>query len=95
MPFMDAAAYNQEHYGKVIKEARMKKGLQQGQLAELLGVAPNMVGHWEKGRARPALNLIPQLCCALGISLDMFFTGRQKRSDFMRASSIVPFTGIA
>ncbi len=78
---MDAAAYNQEHYGKTIREARQRKGMLQSQLAERLNVSPNLVGHWEKGRARPDLNLIPQLCGALGISLEAFFTGRAKKSD--------------
>ena len=79
---MDTTAYNQERYGKVIREARKKRGMLQGQLADALGVSPNLVGHWEKGRARPDLNLVPQLCRVLGISLDMFFTGKQKRSDY-------------
>ena len=81
---MDATARNQEHYGKVIREARKKRGLLQGQLAEKLGVSPNMIGHWEKGRAKPGLDLVPQLCRELGISLEMFFTGRQKQNDDSR-----------
>ena len=81
---MDVTAYNQEHYGKIIREARQRKGLLQGRLAEKLGVSPNMVGHWEKGRARPDLNLVPKLCGELGITLEMFFTGKQKKSDLSR-----------
>ena len=81
---MDVTAYNQEHYGKAIREARRQKGLLQAQLAEKLGITANLVGHWEKGRARPDLNLVPQLCSELGISLDMFFTGRPGKNDLSR-----------
>ena len=78
---MDTTAFNQQHYGKIIKEARLKNNLLQGQLAEKLGVSPNMIGHWESGRARPDLNLIPALCKTLGISFELFFTGKGKTSD--------------
>ena len=78
---MDATAYNREHYGEIIRETRKKKGMQQVQLAEKLGVSPNMIGHWEKGRARPGIDLVPRLCAELGISLGFFFSEEQKQEN--------------
>ena len=66
-------AYNKSHYGEVIRSSRLKAGLTQPQLASMIGVQKNYVTHWEAGRARPDLNIVPALCDALGISIPAFF----------------------
>ena len=66
-------AFNKSHYGEVIHNNRMKAGLSQQQLAALIGVQKNYIQHWEAGRARPDLNVIPSLCDALKISVSTFF----------------------
>ena len=63
---------------------REKAGLEQKALAKSVGVTANAVSNWENGRGRPDLNLVPDLCAALGISLyDLF--GLQGPSDTLTA----------
>ena len=65
--------YNKSHYGELISEARRKADITQLQLAQQLGISKNIVTHWEAGRVKPDLNLIPQICRALHITLEDFF----------------------
>ncbi len=74
-------AFNKEHYGEVIRNYRMKAGLSQPQLAALLGVQKNYITHWEAGRARPDLNIIPALCEALHLSIPAFFGAPGSQED--------------
>lgn len=67
------ADFNKTRYGELIRSCRRKEDLTQADLANKLGIPKTYVGHWEAGRSRPDLNLIPDLCCALGISLACFF----------------------
>ena len=67
------ADFNKTRYGELIRSCRKKEDLTQADLANKLGVPKTYVGHWEAGRSRPDLNLIPDLCNALGISLSHFF----------------------
>lgn len=66
-------AFNKTHYGDVIRNNRKKMNYTQLQVAKLVGVSKNHVTNWEAGRARPDLNIIPELCSALSISLPVFF----------------------
>ena len=66
-------AFNKAHYGELIRLSRVRAGLSQRQLADRLGVHKNYITHWEAGRARPDLNLVPALCEALDIGLGDFF----------------------
>lgn len=56
--------------GKIIKEQRIKKGLTQKELAELLKVSAQAVSKWERGGTPDILLLVP-LAKALGISLNL------------------------
>ena len=56
-----------------IRYYRKKKGLEQKQLGAMVGVSGNAVTNWEKGRARPDISLIPDLCDILGISFSEIF----------------------
>ena len=67
------ADFNKTRYGELIRSCRKKEDLTQADLANKLGIPKTYVGHWEAGRSRPDLNLIPGLCNALGISLSCFF----------------------
>ena len=67
------ADFNKARYGELIRSCRKKEDLTQADLANKLGIPKSYVGHWEAGRSRPDLNLIPGLCNALGISLSYFF----------------------
>ena len=48
---------------------RERRGMEQKELAARLGVTPMTVTHWEKGRARPDINLLPDLARELGVSI--------------------------
>ena len=56
--------------GAVIKNARIKNGLSQEQLAEQLGVSPTHVKHMESGRRKPSVEILFQLAYILHFSLD-------------------------
>ena len=66
-------AFNKAQYGDTIRKYRIKKGLNQPQLAKLLGVSKGAIPNWEMGRTRPDTNFIPALCDILGISISTFF----------------------
>ena len=72
-PASDVMIYNKARYGDLISEARRKVGMTQQQLANQLGTSKNIVTHWEAGRVKPDLNLIPELCQALHMTLESFF----------------------
>ena len=65
--------YNKAHYGNTISEARRKADMTQQELGQILGINKNIVTHWEAGRVKPDLNLVPQLCDALHLTLEAFF----------------------
>ena len=69
----DAKVYNRATYGKVIREARTRRGITQSELADMLSTNKNYVSNWEMGRARPDMNIVPLLCRALGISIGSLF----------------------
>ena len=72
-PGSNMASAHNYHYATIIRNGRKQKKLSQQTLAQKLGVSKNTIGHWESGRARPDLNLIPVLCSTLEISLHEFF----------------------
>ena len=52
-----------------IRHYREKLGMEQKALAAVVGVTANAVSNWERGRARPDVNLLPDICEALQITL--------------------------
>ncbi len=77
-------AFNREKYGDVIRRFRTEKGLNQPQLAALIGVNKNAVSNWEAGRTRPDINTLPVLCAALGISISDFFGAEENAGSLSR-----------
>lgn len=77
-------AFNRERYGDVIRRFRTEKGLNQPQLAALIGVNKNAVSNWEAGRTRPDINTVPVLCAALGVSILDFFGAEENAGGFSR-----------
>ncbi len=51
-----------------IKFFRELREIEQVKLASMLGISKNTVWHWDKGRARPDLSLIPKLCEILNVT---------------------------
>ncbi len=52
-----------------IRYYRKKKGMEQKQLAQMLGITGNAVTNWENGRSRPDIQTLPRLCEILNVSL--------------------------
>ena len=77
-------AFNRERYGDVIRRFRTEKGLNQPQLAAMVGVNKNAVSNWEAGRTRPDINTVPLLCAALGISVSDFFGAEESAGSLSR-----------
>lgn len=56
-----------------IKYYRELMGMEQKELARLLGITGNSISNWEKGRSRPDINLIPDICKILHTTLYELF----------------------
>lgn len=56
-----------------IRFYREREGLEQKALAGKIGITANAVSNWENGRGRPDINLLPDLCEALHITLYELF----------------------
>lgn len=56
-----------------IRYYREKIGIEQKELALKIGISGNAVCNWENGRSRPDINLIPDICKTLNISLYELF----------------------
>ena len=56
-----------------IRYYREKLGIEQKELGARLNVIGNAVSNWENGRSRPDINLLPELCSVLGITLYELF----------------------
>lgn len=52
-----------------IHRHRLHLGMEQKALAQAVGVTANAVSNWERGRVRPDVSLLPDICRALGITL--------------------------
>lgn len=62
-----------QDFGKRIKELRIKKGITQYQLAELVSIDPKHISHIETGRSFPKADLIEKFAKALEIDYTEFF----------------------
>ena len=58
-----------------IGELRIKKGLSQSQLADMLHVSASTIGMYEQGRRTPSIDMLVELSRAFGVSLDYLITG--------------------
>lgn len=62
-------------FARRIGELRIKKGLSQSQLAEMLHVSASTVGMYEQGRRTPSIDMLVELSSAFDVSLDYLITG--------------------
>lgn len=54
---------------QLIREARVRAGLTQQQLAERLGTSQSVVARWESGKVRPSLENLDRVVRAAGLEL--------------------------
>lgn len=61
--------------GLNLKIARIKKGLTQDELCEMVGIGRTTLSQLEQGKANPKLTLMKKLSKALGVSpVELFFS---------------------
>lgn len=65
--------------GSEIKKFRIKKGITQEQLGQLVGVTTQAVSKWERGGV-PDAEMIPSIADVLGVSIDSLY-GRIKEDS--------------
>lgn len=56
---------------RLIREARLRAGLTQQELAQRAGTTQSAVARWESGRTRPAMETVAQLVRACGLELSL------------------------
>ena len=61
---------NYTDIGKRVRKARKKKGLTQGQLAEMVDVSPTHISHIENGATKLGLPTIVDIANALDVTVD-------------------------
>ncbi len=66
--------------GQRIAEARKAQGMTQVQLAEALGIAQQTLAHYEGGKLRVAVALLPPLAQILGVGVDELIGAPAKRT---------------
>jgi len=47
---------------EILKEARLKNGLTQGQVAQMLGVKNNTISNYENGKSQPDIDSLVEIC---------------------------------
>lgn len=62
-----------------IKEYRVKRGLTQRELGEMIGVSDASIGNYESGNQNPRKALVPLLCKALMTTEERLFPKAEKK----------------
>ena len=68
--------------GKMISKLRSDKGLNQRELAKLLGVSNGAIGMWETGKRQPDLDTIKKLSAFFGVTTDYLLGNSQCAIDY-------------
>ena len=63
-------------FARRIGELRIKKGLSQSQLAEMLHVSASTVGMYEQGRREPPIDILVAMSEEFGVTIDYLVTNR-------------------
>lgn len=55
--------------------ARVNKGIKQAEVAKMLGIMPQTLRNWEKGKTFPKASQLTKLCEIYGVTTDRIFFG--------------------
>ena len=66
MPLSKALPASLDTFGDHIRNARLQRGLEQGQVARMLGVTESTVWNWEDGRSSPPVHACREVISFLG-----------------------------
>lgn len=67
--------------GLLIRDLRMKMGMTQKSLADLMNISDKTVSKWERGLGLPDVSLLIELSDIFGIKVDTLLTGRMNIND--------------
>ena len=70
--------------GKNIRDARVRGGITQDQLAERLHVSRQTVSHYETGHSRPDIEMLEQIAQALEVDMTVLLYGTPPRPERQR-----------
>lgn len=66
-----ASVVDEDTAGSLLREARMRAGLSQSELARRVGIAQSVISFYESGRRQPSLPTLAVLLDATGFPLDV------------------------
>jgi ribosome-binding protein aMBF1 (putative translation factor) len=70
--------YTAEEFPARLRAAREAKGYQQSDIAQLTGLQPSAISHFEIGERLPSLENLCKLANAIGVSPDFLLSGTKK-----------------
>lgn len=56
-------------FGERVRQRRQELGLSQGELHERTGISPAYISAIERGASNPSLDIMVQVCVALGVRI--------------------------
>jgi transcriptional regulator with XRE-family HTH domain len=81
---------NPYHFGKILSEARRRKGLTQAELAELLGTSRRVVSYYEREVGNPNIETLSRISQILKVPIERFLD----HSDDMKNDTAIPDRGL-
>lgn len=75
------------NFGDRLRAARVKRGLSQGKVGELLKVSSATVSHYETGAKRPLFDNFVRLCLILNVSADCLL-GLESKGGLLQKSDL-------
>ena len=79
-------------FGTIVKQVRERKGMDQKELGEVVGVSDKTVSSWEINRTEPKMGIVQQLADYFGVSTDYLIKGNQ--DDVIYESSNIGYTRV-
>lgn len=77
-----------------LKKARIDKGLKQYDVAMLLGIKPNTISNWEKGRTEPDIDTFIKLCNIYDIDCANLLSSVNERNTISSDISLTEYEHI-
>ena len=75
--------------GARIAALRREAGMNQSQLAGLLGVSPSAVGMYEQGRREPSAQMLVELSRIFHVSVDYILTGSPAEQETQKVEQML------
>lgn len=68
-------------FAKQLLSLRKEKKISQGELADKVGIHPNVLGRYEREEANPSIEIAAKLAETLGVSLDYLVGATDQKLD--------------